>query len=875
MNAHKELRKESAMKRTVMGILAHVDAGKTTLSEAMLYTSGMKQTLGRVDKRNVALDTHTIEKERGITIFSKQVEIELPDTALTLIDTPGHIDFSCETERSLSVQDYAILVVSAPEGPTAHTMTLWNLLSSKKIPTFIFVNKIDIAERRRVDLLGELRRAFGNEVIDFNLETENYDRFSEECAATDEALMSEYFELGKISEDKIKKAVYARRVIPCFFGSALKCEGIKQFLAAIDKYTIKKPYSDTILGAKVYKISTDPSGARLTYLKVTGGKLMPKDTVHYIGDGGKLYSEKIEGLRLYSADKYKSLKVAEAGTVCAVVGLSHTRAGGGIGVEFDSDTVLEPVLDYKMIFEDKGTDTHLAFMTLLPLGEEEPALSLRYDATSGEIRVKLMGDIQTEVLTRVIYDRFGLRVSFGEGSILYKETIREKVFGAGHFEPLMHYAEVRLRLEPLPRGSGLVFATNCPTDRLRANWQRLILSHLEEKAHKGILTGSPITDMKITLIAGRAHPKHTEGGDFREATFRALRQGLMKSEPVLLEPVFDFTIKLPEDMLGRAMTDISNMHGECEPPEFHSGVAKLVGTCPVFTMRSYAKELRAYTRGNGSITLNLGGYRECHNTDEIIADRAYNPELDPSVTADSVFCKKGSGYAVPWYEADDKMHTDNPEEVTEYTTSDSTVTSASDKKKKQSYSGTIEEDKELMRIFESTYGKIRQRTVPDKIENAAKEEKQKRKKPQEKGEEYLIIDGYNLIFAWDKLKRLADAELAHARDTLIHIMCNYRGFKKCNLILVFDAYKRRDNEGSEEIIGGITVVYTKERQTADAYIERSTYTLSNKNIVRVVTSDYEEQLIVLGNGAARVPAKEFIKEVETTTDLEQFGIANS
>lgn len=863
------------MKRIVMGILAHVDAGKTTLSEAMLYTSGMKQTLGRVDKRDAALDTHAIERERGITVFSKQAEIELPKTALTLIDTPGHIDFSCEAERSLSVQDYAILVVSAPEGPTAHTMTLWNLLSAKKIPTFIFVNKTDIAERRRIDLLGELKRAFGSSVTDFNLEVENSDRFMEECAGADETLMSDYFELGVLPDEKIKRSIRARRIIPCFFGSALKCEGVKLLLNAIDKYTVAPNYSADILGAKVYKIGTDPSGVRLTYLKVTGGKLLPKDVIEYVGEGGKIYSEKIEGIRLYSADKYKSLKAAEAGTVCAVVGLNYTKAGGGIGSEYDTDITLEPVLDYKMIFEDKDTDIHLAFMKLLPLGEEEPSLNLRYDAATKEIRVKLMGDIQTEVLTRVILDRFGLRVSFGEGSILYKETINSKVYGAGHFEPLMHYAEVRLRLEPLPFGSGLVFTTNCPTDRLRTNWQRLILSHLEERAHKGILTGSPITDMKITLIAGRAHPKHTEGGDFREATFRALRQGLMKSEPVLLEPVFDFTIELPEDMIGRAMTDISNMHGECEPPEFSQGLAKLCGTCPVATMRSYAKELRAYTRGTGRITLNLAGYRECHNADEVIAERGYAPELDSTVTADSVFCKNGSGYAVPWYEADGKMHTDNPEETKPAATDVSGDAQAPRSKGKSTYSGSIEEDKELMRIFESTYGKIRRRSVPDRVENAAKEEKQKRIKQKDKGEEYLIIDGYNLIFAWDKLKRLAEAELAHARDTLIHIMCNYRGFKKCNLILVFDAYKRRDNEGSEESIGGITVVYTKERQTADAYIERSTYTLSDKNTVRVVTSDYEEQLIILGNGAARVPAREFIEEVEATTDLERFGIASN
>lgn len=863
------------MKKTVIGILAHVDAGKTTLSEAMLFTSGMKQTLGRVDRRDAALDTHTVERERGITVFSKQAQIELPNTELTLIDTPGHIDFSCETERSLSIQDYAILVVSAPDGPVAHTMTLWNLLSSKKIPTFIFVNKTDIAQRRRIDLLGELKRAFGSAVTDFNLEAEGSDRFLEECAAADERLMGEYFETGSISEQSIAKAIRARKVIPCFFGSALKCEGVNTFLKAIDKYTLEIPYSDTIMGAKVYKIGTDPSGVRLTYLKVTGGKLAPKDVINYVGEKGLLYSEKIEGIRLYSADKYKTLKSAEAGTVCAVVGLTHTRAGGGIGAEYDEDTTLEPVLDYKMIFEDKSTDPYLAFMKLAPLGEEDPALNLRYDAQSREIRVKLMGDIQTEVLTRVISDRFGLNVSFGEGSIQYKETLRDKVFGAGHFEPLMHYAEVRLRLEPLPFGSGLVFATNCPTDRLRTNWQRLILSHLEERAHKGVLTGSPITDMKITLIAGRAHPKHTEGGDFREATFRALRQGLMKSEPVLLEPVFDFTIELPEDMLGRAMTDISNMHGECESPEFYNGTARITGTCPVYTMRSYAKDLRAYTRGTGKITLNLAGYRECHNAEQITKDFGYNAELDSSVTADSVFCKNGSGYAVPWYEADAKMHTENPEQTNSVSASDSPESTAvhTQKSSPKDYRGTVEEDRELMRIFESTYGKIKRRTVAEKTENVAKEEKPRRAKPKEKGEEYLIVDGYNLIFAWDKLKALAEHELGHARDTLIHILCNYRGFKKCNLILVFDAYKRRDNKGSVEQIGGITVVYTKERQTADAYIERSTYDLSEKNSVRVVTSDYEEQLIVLGHGAARVPTREFIDEVEATTNLERFGIA--
>ena len=861
------------MKRSIIGVIAHVDAGKTTLTEAMLFKSGARDKLGRVDKRDAFLDTHTIERERGITVFSKQATLSLENTDVTIIDTPGHIDFTPETERSLSVQDYAILVISAPEGVMPHTMTLYGLLSARKIPTFIFINKTDIAQRRRIDIMGEIKRAFGNCCVDFNLEKENEGRFFEECAAADEALMEDYFESGEIDRQKLCASVYSRKVIPCIFGSALKCEGVGTLLSAIDRYTLPRRYSSTVFGAKVYKISTDPSGARLTYLKLTGGSLAPKDTVTYVTSGGETVSEKIEGIRLYSADKYKSLKICEAGMVCAVVGLSKTQAGMGIGSEICDSVTVEPVLDYRMIFDDKTTDIYDAYLKLTPLIEEDPSLGLRYDSKTKEIRVKLMGDIQTEVLTRIIKDRFGLSVSFGEGSILYKETIAEKVYGAGHFEPLMHYAEVRLRLEPTERGMGLVFATNCPQDRLKINWQRLILSHLEGRAHRGVLTRSPITDMKITLIAGRAHPKHTEGGDFREATFRALRQGLMKADSILLEPTFDFTIEIPSEYLGRAMTDISNMHGECDPPEFYGDTARLCGNCPVYTMRSYAKELRAYTHGAGRITMTVGEYAVCHNAEEVIAERGYDPESDTRNYADSIFCKNGSGYIVPWYEADAKMHTENPE-ASELRESDEGEESIAvpERAKASTYKGTAAEDKELMRIFESTYGKIKRRSAPERVVNAAKaEEKPKRKKPIERGEDYLIIDGYNLIFAWDELKKIADAELSHARDTLIHLMCNYRGYKKCNLILVFDAYKRKDNEGSVEEIGGITVVYTKERQTADAYIEKATYSLSEKNSVRVVTSDYVEQLVVLGNGATRVSAREFVEEVNTTAaDISLF-----
>lgn len=853
------------MKQSVIGIIAHVDAGKTTLTEAMLYKSGERERLGRVDRKDTFLDTHTIERERGITVFSKMAQMALPNTAVTIIDTPGHIDFASETERALSVQDYAILVISAPEGPMAHTMTLFGLLAARKIPTFIFVNKTDIAERRRVDLLAELRRAFGTGVCDFNLEREDSARFFEEAAGADEALMEEYFERGTIDTEKIKLSIQKRKIFPCIFGSALKCEGVSLLLDAIDRYTLERRYSKNLFGAKVYKIATAPDGARLTYLKVTGGTLSPKDTLRIVGKGGEFYEEKVEGIRLYSAEKYKALKCAEAGVVCAVTGPLHTRAGMGLGTEASEDATLEAVLDYKMIFKNPDEDIYKAYLKLAPLAEEEPSLGLRYDTASGEIRVKLMGEIQTEVLTRIIKDRFDLDVGFGEGSILYKETIEQKTYGAGHFEPLMHYAEVRLRLEPLAAGEGLVFATNCPTDRLRTNWQRLILSHLEERSHRGVLTGSPITDMKITLIAGRAHPKHTEGGDFREATFRALRQGLMKATSVLLEPTFDFTLTIPSEYLGRAMTDISNMSGECEGPEFdNENTATLRGFCPVYTMQSYAKEVRAYTHGAGRLTLTVGEYIPCHNAEEIIAERAYIPDADLSVTGDSVFCKNGTGFTVPWYEADDKMHTENPEEERVGShNGDNTVRGA---RAPSSYRGTVEEDKELMRIFESTYGKIKQRAVSERVENSAQEQKpqSRRSKPRERGEAYLLIDGYNLIFAWEELKKLADSDLSHARDTLIHLMCNYRGFKKCNLILVFDAYKRRDNDGSVEECGGITVVYTKERQTADAYIEKASYDLAQKHSVRVVTSDYVEQLIILGNGATRVSAREFIDEVEAT-----------
>lgn len=783
---------------------------------------------------------------------------------------PGHVDFAPEAERALSVEDCAVLVVNAQEGPMAHTLTLFNLLRQRRIPTFIFVNKMDIQNRGRRQILAELKRAFGPPVTDFSLEHEDRERFLEECASASEELMSRYFESGDIPDDAIKAAISKRHIYPCFFGSALKLDGVSELLSALDKYTAEPFYSKTLFGAKVYKIATDPCGARLSYMKITGGSLAIKSTLRLKDKNGDIHEERVEQIRLYSADRFKQLKAAEPGMICAIPGLIHTFASQGLGTQSTDEMAMSPVLDYRMIFES-GTDIYKAYLDIAPIGEEEPSLSLRYDEGLKEIRVKLMGPIQTEVLTRIIKDRFGYNVGFDEGSILYKETILNKVWGAGHFEPLMHYAEVRLRLEPLARGSGLVFTSDCPTDRLKTNWQRLILSILEGPRHRGVLTASPITDMQITLIAGRAHPKHTEGGDFREATCRALRQGLMKAECILLEPTFDFSAELPASLLGRLMTDVSNMHGSCGGAEFSEDgtVAYVKGNAPVYTMRSYPTELRAYTRGEGKITLTVGEYAVCHNAEEIIAERGYNPENDVRARADSIFCKGGSGYVVPWYEADGLMHTENPEDSsTDTDLSEVGEENAVPTRARASvYRGTAAEDKELMAIFERTYGKITERRAPERVTNEADEVPAKpRRKPVIKGDDYLIIDGYNFIYAHSYLSSLAEADLSHARDALIHLICNYHGYKKCKCVIVFDAYKRKGAEGTVESYGGVTVVYTKERQTADAYIEKAAYELGGKHTVRVVSSDYDEQLVILGAGALRVSAREFIEELETVAD---------
>jgi predicted RNA-binding protein with PIN domain len=676
--------------------------------------------------------------------------------------------------------------------------------------------------------------------------------------------MDEFFASDSLSIESLTGSVKKRRIFPCLFGSALKMKGVDELLATIIKYAPYRNYPRELFGAKVFKITRDHQGKRLTYMKLMGGKLKNKDVLSFRNKDGVEVAEKVEEIRFYSGDKYKSAGEAHAGQVVAVLGLSSCYVGQGIGLAEGDEATLTPVLDYRIILP-KSSNAYETFMKLMVLAEEDPALALSYEPETHDIRVRLMGEIQLEVLRRMIADRFGIEVSFDEGSILYKETIEESVIGSGHFEPLRHYAEAHIRIDPLPRGEGIVTATECDTDSLSLNWQRLIITHLEERAHKGVLTGAPITDVKLTLIAGKAHLKHTEGGDFRQATYRAVRQGLRKARSVLLEPTFNFRLEIPQTNLGRAMTDITNMKGTCDAPEFEGDIAILVGNAPVKTMRSYSTEVRAYTSGEGKLALTIGPYAPCHNAEEVIAARAYNPDLDERHTASSVFCKGGAGYAVPWNEADELMHircddgAPRPRELDD-------PTPIPVRRAKLDYQGTVEEDKELMRIFEATYGKIKPRKVSERVENAAPKEKaQKPGKVKPRGEDYVLIDGYNFIFANPPLAKLGELDISLARETVIRLMCNYTAFRKSKAIVVFDGYKRKGNEGSVEEMGSVTVIYTKEKQTADSYIEKTTYEISDKHTVRVVTSDMQEQYIILGAGGLRVSCREFWEELESTS----------
>lgn len=838
------------MKKISIGILAHVDAGKTTLSEAMLYTTGTTRKLGRVDHKDAFLDTHTLERSRGITIFSKQAVLQTGDTEITLLDTPGHVDFSAEAERVLQVLDYAVLLISGTDGVQSHTETLWYLLKSYHIPVFIFVNKMDLAQSGKELIMAELQRRLDGGCVDFSGTDGGAIRgdCGEAAALTDEKIMQEYLESGEISPETVVNAVKKRKIFPCFFGSALKMNGINELLQGLSSYTRATEYGSEF-GASVFKITEDEQGNRLTHLKVTGGTLKVRSVIN---------GEKVNAIRIYSGTKFRTIDEAPAGTVCAVTGISNAYAGQGLGVAADSPLpLLEPLFSYKIILPPQ-IDVYTGLAMLRRLEEEDPQLRIVWNEQLREIHLQLMGEIQLEILKSVISQRFGFDVEFGTGSISYRETIAAPVEGIGHYEPLRHYAEVHLLMEPAERGSGLRFVTECREDKLDKNWQRLILTHLAEKKHLGVLTGSPITDMKITLIAGKAHLKHTEGGDFRQATYRAVRQGLMSAESVLLEPWYRFNIRVPLDCTGRVMTDLQRMEAEFSSPEQNMNETIIEGFAPAEAMRGYQAEVTAYTKGKGRMSCIPDGYRPCRNTEQVMSERGYAAENDIDNPADSVFCSHGAGFAVKWHDVPEYAHIN---------TGLSGVAEEQEDQPKRVVNEFKEQkatDKELMAIFERTYGKINRDE-----RSAMRTEKKREPKPYKgtalpAGPEYLLVDGYNIIFAWDKLKAMAEDNLDLARSELINILCNYQGFKRCELIVVFDAYKVKGNRGEVEQIGGISVVYTKEAETADMYIEKATRKLGGKHRVRVATSDRLEQLIILGSGAHRVSASEFLKEVEET-----------
>ena len=832
-------------KNITLGLVAHVDSGKTTLTEAMLVGAGALRQAGRVDHGDAFLDTHALERSRGITIFAKEARLTLPHTELTLLDTPGHADFGAEMERTLSVLDYALLIISGTDGVQAHTETLWRLLERYRLPVFIFINKMDRPGADRDEILQNLQQKLSPACLPADAEEET-------LALCNEGLMQEYLEGGMLTAECLAAAVARREWFPCFWGAALRQEGITGLLEGLDRLTLPPAYLPDF-AARVYKISTDPQGNRLTHLKVTGGTLRVRMPLPN--------GEKITQIRLYNGAKYQTAEEIPAGTVAAVTGLTQTRAGEGLGAaREEAPPLLEPVISCRVVLPE-GADPRTALAQLRQLAQEDPQLRPEWEEQKREIRVRLMGEIQREILQSVAMERFGLAIGFEEGSILYKETIAAPVEGIGHYEPLRHYAEVHLLMEPLPPGSGLQFACDCPTDRLDLNWQRLILTHLAEKTHKGVLTGAPITDMKITLIAGRAHPKHTEGGDFREATYRAVRQGLRMAKSILLEPQCRFTLTVPAEQLGRALNDLQQREAETEPPELLPETATLRGTAALSMLRDYPAEVVRYTHGRGHLTWEPDGYAPCRHPEAVIAACGYNCDADTENTADSVFCSHGAGHTVRWDEVPGMAHivtdvlkpADAPDEPI--------VT----RQRSEAYRGSLLQDKELMRIFEMTYGPIKRKNGESMhTPRSAGSERIKPPKavPLPEGPEYLLVDGYNIIFAWEELAELARTDLDAARHRLIQILCNYQGYRRCELILVFDAYKVKGNPGSIERQHGIHVVYTKEAETADMYIEKVTHTLAKEHRVRVATSDGLEQIIILGHGAVRVPARQFREEVE-------------
>ena len=936
-------------KKISLGVLAHVDAGKTTLSEGLLFKCGRIRKAGRVDHKDAYLDTYELERERGITIFSKQAVFSMGDLEVTLLDTPGHVDFSAEMERTLQVLDYAILVINGADGVQGHTQTLWRLLNQYQIPTFLFVNKMDQEGTDRDTLLGELKKKLSGNCVDFNEELDctgaekaairsetvdnsgmqtrqlqtnsgqnpaqesgsgesvnGTDDFLENIAMCDEALLESFLETGEIPKKEVAKLILERKLFPCFFGSALKMEGVDAFIYGMESYMAVPSYPSEF-GARIFKIARDDQGNRLTYMKITGGSLKVKETLTNAERKGipedEVWAEKADQIRIYSGAKFDMIKEAEAGTVCAVTGLTRTYPGEGLGIEKESAMpVLEPVLNYQIILPE-GCDAHKMLKSLKELEEEEPQLHIMWDEQLGEIHAMLMGEVQIEILKHLIWERFHVAVEFGTGNIVYKETIAAPVEGVGHFEPLRHYAEVHLLLEPGERGSGLQFFTAVNEDQLDRNWQRLILTHLEEKEHLGVLTGSPITDMQITLLTGRAHLKHTEGGDFRQATYRAVRQGLKKAQTVLLEPYYSFRLELPAENVGRAMTDIQRMQGSFQGPETEGEMAVITGSAPVEKMRDYQSQVVSYTRGKGHLTCTLKGYEPCQDPEKIAEEIGYDSERDLENPTGSVFCAHGAGFVVPWYEVEEYMHlegTELPEWDDAYDDlqegtgsrapqnhsvqngdSNSTVYRTGNKSrgKYTSMYGSYEEEKELKAIFEKTFGPVKSKKYNDNGRNFGNVESGssfskgtatpaktsqgawKNNNPVIHRDEYLLVDGCNIIFAWEDLRDLAQTDFHAAQTKLMDILSDYQGIKGCILILVFDAYRVEGHPEETFQYHNIHVVYTKEAETADQYIERTVHEIGWKHNVAVATSDGLEQIIIMGQGAARISARGFQDEI--------------
>ena len=836
------------MKRLTTGIMAHVDAGKTTLTEAMLYLTGNIRRLGRVDHGDAFLDTQELERERGITIYAKQAILRRGDLELTLVDTPGHVDFSAETERALQVLDCAILVVSAADGVQGHTETLWQLLEEAGVPVFLFVNKMDQPNQGKAAILKQLEGRLGHGFVDMA----DPEARGEGAALCSEELMERYLSGEEFTQEELAALVVQRQLFPVYFGSALQVEGVEELLDGIEAYTLEPEWPQDF-GARVFKITRDERGERLTWLKVTGGQLRVREVLH-----GPNWEEKVNQIRLYSGAKFTAVDVAPAGTVCAVTGLTHTTAGEGLGAEENwTGPRLEPVLSYQMI-PPEGTDASTLLERLRRLEEEDPQLQVEWEAHAEQVRVKLMGQVHREVLERELRRRFDLDVTFGPGSIVYLETLARPVEGVGHFEPLRHYAEVHLLLEPLERGAGLQIDTVCSEDVLDGNWQRLILTHLVERQHVGVLTGSPITDLKLTLLTGKGHLKHTEGGDFRQATYRAIRQGLMMGETILLEPWYTFRLEVPGESVGRAMTDVQRMSGEFEGPQMRGETAVLTGSLPVSEVGDYWSQVAAYTQGRGRFSCRLDGYRPCHNTQQVVEERGYDPDRDVDNPSGSVFCDHGAGVHVPWDEVRSHMHVDSgwmPEE-------ERAKKAQSAPQFQRGYASQVALDKELEEIFARTYGAVKPRAFHSVKATTKPKERPWKGLKQRTGKDYLLVDGYNIIHAWEDLSALAREDLDGARAKLIDLLRNYQSWRGCQVIVVFDAYKVKGGKGAVEQLGDLYVVYTKEAETADMYIERTTYQLSRDNRVRVATSDGLEQMIILGHGAQRMSAAELKYETD-------------